>query len=62
MTYDFRCSACGHTFEKQLAIGARRPRKCPECGKQTLSQVFSVPAFHPRYSPANPRANRGRGY
>lgn len=31
-TYEFRCLACGHRFERFLAITAEDPSCCPVCG------------------------------
>lgn len=31
-TYDYECSACGHTFEAFHSISAEPLSDCPECG------------------------------
>lgn len=61
--YDMQCEGCGHSFEAQAPISVGPPKKCPECKKQKLRQVFKQPpAFHAHLSPMHPRINRGRGY
>ena len=32
-TYDYKCEACGHAFEKFQSITAPATRKCPKCGR-----------------------------
>ena len=32
-TYQYRCPACGHTFEKFEKMSAPGRAKCPQCGK-----------------------------
>lgn len=39
-TYDYRCAACGHHFEKSHSIKADPIRKCPKCGKFKLKIVI----------------------
>lgn len=39
-TYDYRCSACEHTFEAFQSIKARPLRKCPQCGKDRLERLI----------------------
>jgi putative FmdB family regulatory protein len=31
-TYDFKCLACGHKFDRFLRISDDSPIKCPKCG------------------------------
>ena len=40
--YEYKCSACGHGFEKLIRSAADLPGKCPECGKKTLRKQFST--------------------
>ena len=40
-TYDYKCGACGHTFDKFVPIAKRNIRKCPECGKFKVKQIVS---------------------
>ncbi len=39
-TYDYRCDACGHTFEKSHSIKADPIRKCPQCKKLAVKIVI----------------------
>ncbi len=39
-TYDYECSACGHTLEIFQSITASPKRKCPQCGKQKLKRLL----------------------
>ena len=39
-TYDYRCEACRHTFEKTHSIKAPPIRKCPKCGKLKVKIVI----------------------
>ena len=39
-TYDYKCSACGHEFEKFQSIMARPIRKCPGCGKMKAKRLI----------------------
>lgn len=40
--YDFRCTACGRTFER-LVRGGDAPT-CPDCGSGALDRLVSRPA------------------
>jgi putative FmdB family regulatory protein len=33
-TYDYRCPACGHEFEKFEKMNATSRARCPSCGKR----------------------------
>lgn len=39
-TYDYRCNACGHTFEEFQMMSDPVMRKCPECGKLKLERLI----------------------
>lgn len=39
-TYDYRCNACGHTFEEFQSMSEAELRKCPECGKLKLERLI----------------------
>ena len=39
-TYDYRCNACGHTFEEFQMMSDRVMRKCPECGTLKLERLI----------------------
>jgi putative FmdB family regulatory protein len=41
-TYDYKCDACGHTFEQVQSIKADSLKKCPECGKQKLRRLIGA--------------------
>jgi len=45
-TYDFRCGACGHEFERRSSIAERDEKAvCPKCGSrrvQTVIRAFSI--------------------
>jgi putative FmdB family regulatory protein len=41
-TYEYRCEACGHEFEKFQMITASPVRKCPECGKLKVKRLLST--------------------
>ena len=43
-TYDYECSACGHTFELFQGINDPIKKKCPECGKNKLQRLFGAGA------------------
>ena len=43
MTYDFKCSHCGHVQEEFLSVDDRnKPIKCNKCGEQTTRQISPV--------------------
>src|SRR5262245_50099637 len=41
-TYDYKCSACGHTFEHFQSIHSARLKKCPGCGKLKLERLIGA--------------------
>lgn len=41
-TYDYRCEACGHAFEKFHSITAAPIRKCPKCGKRKVRRLLGT--------------------
>jgi putative FmdB family regulatory protein len=41
-TYDYKCEACGHTFEKFQSITAAPIRKCPQCGKNKVKRLLGT--------------------
>ena len=43
-TYDYRCDACGHEFEKFQSITAAALKKCPKCGKSKLRRLIGTGA------------------
>src|SRR5690554_2164187 len=40
-TYDYRCTACEHSFEQYQAFTDNTLTDCPSCGKPELRKVFS---------------------
>jgi putative FmdB family regulatory protein len=38
-TYQYRCPACGHEFEKFEKMSAPGRSKCPQCGKRAERQI-----------------------
>src|SRR4051812_28189700 len=43
-TYDYRCDACGHTFEEFQSMNDKPMKKCPQCKKQKLVRLFGTGA------------------
>src|SRR5687767_4980557 len=43
-TYDYKCDACGHAFERFQSIKADPVKKCPECGKSKVKRLISTGA------------------
>lgn len=43
--YDYRCEACGHTFEAMQKISDAVLTLCPECGNSALKKQLTAPVF-----------------
>ena len=43
-TYEYRCSACDHSFELFQSIKAASVRKCPQCGKLKVKRIIGIGA------------------
>jgi len=43
-TYEYKCSACGHTFEQFQSITADPIKKCPKCGKSKVKRLLGTGA------------------
>ncbi len=43
-TYEYKCEACGHKFEKFQSIMAKPIRKCPTCGKNKVKRLIGTGA------------------
>ena len=43
-TYEYKCSNCGHAFEKFQSITAAPIKKCPACGKNTAKRLIGTGA------------------
>jgi putative FmdB family regulatory protein len=39
-TYDYRCTACGHTFDELQSFSEPPLTKCPKCKKNKLERLF----------------------
>ena len=40
-TYEYRCGACGHEFERFQGINDDPVRTCPECGERAVERLIS---------------------
>jgi putative FmdB family regulatory protein len=43
--YPYRCTKCGHRFEKIQHFGAEPEKVCPKCGG-VLERTLTAPGFH----------------
>ena len=43
-TYDYKCDACGATFEKFQSMSAEPIKKCPVCGKNKARRLIGTGA------------------
>ena len=43
--YEYRCEACGHTFETLQKISDSPLVRCPVCGKDALKKLVSASGF-----------------
>jgi putative FmdB family regulatory protein len=43
-TYEYKCDACGHQFERFQSITAAPVKRCPECGKSKVRRLISTGA------------------
>jgi putative FmdB family regulatory protein len=43
-TYEYRCDACKHEFEKFQSITSQPIKKCPKCGKNKVKRLISTGA------------------
>ena len=41
-TYEYRCEACGHQFERFQPITAAPLRACPACAKRALQRLLGT--------------------
>lgn len=39
-TYDYKCNACGHTFDELQSFSEAPLTKCPKCKKNKLERLF----------------------
>jgi putative FmdB family regulatory protein len=60
--FEYECRACGRRVDLLQPLGEAPRRKCPECGKLSLSRLLSTPSFHLRGSgwrKPPPKENKG---
>ena len=43
--YEYKCSNCGHQFEKIQKFSDQPLKKCPNCDKKALNKLISSPSF-----------------
>jgi len=43
-TYEYKCAACGHKFEKFQSITAAPIKKCPQCQKNKVQRLIGTGA------------------
>lgn len=43
-TYDYRCTACGHRFERFESINAAGSKTCPKCNKKKAKRMLGTGA------------------
>lgn len=43
-TYHYICNNCSHSFENIEGFHDKRLKKCPECHRQKLRQIYYAPA------------------
>lgn len=43
-TYEYRCDACGHRFERLQSFSDDPVRTCPECGEDAVERLISAGA------------------
>lgn len=43
-TYDYKCKACGHTWELFQSMSAKHVKECPSCGKKTAERLIGIGA------------------
>ena len=43
-TYEYKCNACGHRFEKFQSMSSAPIKKCPVCGKNKVQRLIGTGA------------------
>jgi len=43
--YEYKCDACGHTFDTLQKVSDSPLVECPVCGEEALKKLVSSPAF-----------------
>lgn len=41
-TYEYKCDACGNTFERFQSITSAPIKKCPRCGKNKVRRLIGI--------------------
>jgi putative FmdB family regulatory protein len=44
-TYEYRCDACGHEFEKEQRISEKPIKKCPKCAAMKARRMIGGTGF-----------------
>lgn len=50
-TYDYKCDACSHTFEKWQSFKEDVLKDCPECKTDNLRRLFGMPFIYTKREP-----------
>ena len=45
MIYEYKCSACGHEWEKEAPITSDPETRCPKCGQEKAKRLVSLTHF-----------------
>ncbi|MBS7456787.1 FmdB family zinc ribbon protein [Coralloluteibacterium stylophorae] len=43
--YAFRCSSCGHSFDRLQKLSDPDPETCPACGAASVGRQVTAPSF-----------------
>ena len=43
-TYEYKCNACGHAFERFQPMTAEPIKRCPQCGKAKVKRLLGIGA------------------
>lgn len=43
--YEYRCSECGHTFDRLQQMSDPDPEECPSCGGDEVGRLISESSF-----------------
>ena|SRR5437764_907775 len=43
-TYEYKCNACGHQFERFQTMSSAPIKRCPECGKAKVRRLIGTGA------------------
>ncbi|OGJ98287.1 MAG: hypothetical protein A2324_22140 [Candidatus Raymondbacteria bacterium RIFOXYB2_FULL_49_35] len=54
MFYDFKCSECGHVFEKEKSIRESSNERCVACGKEAVRVISGGAGFLSKTSSSTP--------